>query len=299
MRRPALFRFVRQLLRAAASRFAGPSNAQPTEGLLSEFVSPHAQASAPPGQPRGSTCLASRTAQPTPFKKLAQEACRPRLCAPVAAARCARGPLPAPPPTQLRGGVRRRISVEPFRNLPRSSSLQQAAPPWAPQAFPLDPRIHFALNFGTPRPRLRIYHPEILDVCGCLRFMAVGIGGSACSLCCTAADTDPKNFQFADGGRSLRLSQLLETFQGDFGSTQREAIAYLLPFLNGSESEMLRQLLQMEGPRSSRGSSGGIAEAVVGGFLRLFGGLKVSYSPVDWQSPFLPHKPFDSRGHIL
>ncbi|OEH79141.1 guanine nucleotide exchange related protein [Cyclospora cayetanensis] len=111
--------------------------------------------------------------------------------------------------------------------------------------------------------------------------------------------SDPKNFQFADGGRSLRLSQLLETFQGDFGSTQREAIAYLLPFLNGSESEMLRQLLQMEGPRSSRGSSGGIAEAVVGGFLRLFGGLKVSYSPVDWQSPFLPHKPFDSRGHIL
>lgn len=98
-----------------------------------------------------------------------------------------------------------------------------------------------------------------------------------------------------------------------------QAVAFLLPYLDPPQSEMLQQLLQQEEtfPCSMSSSSSSSSSTVnsssstlstsssimkdmlMGGFRRLFGGLNVSYLPFDWSMQMKPHKPFSPQHHIL
>ncbi|CDJ44726.1 hypothetical protein, conserved, partial [Eimeria tenella] len=157
----------------------------------------------------------------------------------------------------------------------------------------VDPRIHFAVSFGcVSSPPIRIYHAETLD--------------EELALATRAFLSSSSNFCIFE--KTVFLSSIFKWFEGDFGSSKKEVLTFLLPYLEAPQSELLQQLLEEDEPAahpaaasssSSSSSGSSVTEVLMGGFRRLFGGLRVSYLPYNWQMRFTTHKPYDPSQHIL
>lgn len=87
---------------------------------------------------------------------------------------------------------------------------------------PLDPRIHFALVCGASScPAIGAYNPETVD--DQLTFAA------------QAFINDPSHVAVETEEGLVRISQIFNWYQRDFGGSRQAVLRYILPFLDPSE----------------------------------------------------------------
>ena len=92
-----------------------------------------------------------------------------------------------------------------------------------------DPRIHFALVCGAKScPPIKIYNPTNVDL----------------ALQLAAESYFMSELQVHLERQLIILPRLLQWFSIDFGSTQREVVAFAIKFLSGEKKDQLQSAFQ-------------------------------------------------------